>query len=407
MNEGNQHPLAKSKVKGTSDMSGQTNGFSYQFNQLNSGTGGEQSFNVSRSVEVDCIPGGSDSQTQPARRSPTNAGQPYAYPTAWYNPVMNYGSSSLPCTGAPPNFDNRNAVAVAQSQQSMHSMLGNAIAEGRRGSPNGYAMPNYFFNVNSRNETQPNQYLAAWQMQLPKEGDKQYNYANFLQAPVEKDDKQVFLYKYMSVNPVLMRQAAGMQSPVTADNGSNTLPAIGKGMNATRDPVTDSLSSTKRKAITVAEGESRKQVSTRNEDSSNEFGKNADQRGQNQQQDLSKGKKASKLTQSLASSQKGKKSKVVAKKPKREQSSKYRGVCWHKRYKSWVSRLSVNGKSMHLGIFENEIAAALAVDKKLIALHGEKATKLNFPDPLTRKRLKEQLLNDPKLVNSGLKTPSH
>jgi len=39
-------------------------------------------------------------------------------------------------------------------------------------------------------------------------------------------------------------------------------------------------------------------------------------------------------------------------------SSKYKGVCFHKRYNKWYSRITINKKVIHLGYFENEIEAA-------------------------------------------------
>jgi len=73
-------------------------------------------------------------------------------------------------------------------------------------------------------------------------------------------------------------------------------------------------------------------------------------------------------------------------KRKRPQSSKYKGVCLHKRYKNkpFVARVWENGRSEHIGVFETEIEAAKAVDRRLLDLHGPTYTKLNFP-PTKRK----------------------
>ena len=76
---------------------------------------------------------------------------------------------------------------------------------------------------------------------------------------------------------------------------------------------------------------------------------------------------------------------------KRTQSSKYRGVSWHKRDKAYVARVWVNGKSEHLGVFSSELGAALVVDKRLLSLHGPSAKNLNFPDAKTRKEIADQL----------------
>lgn len=46
-------------------------------------------------------------------------------------------------------------------------------------------------------------------------------------------------------------------------------------------------------------------------------------------------------------------------------SSKYVGVCWSEASKNWMSRIQINGKSVYLGIFENEYDAYLAYQNKL------------------------------------------
>ena len=78
---------------------------------------------------------------------------------------------------------------------------------------------------------------------------------------------------------------------------------------------------------------------------------------------------------------------------KHKQSSKYRGVSWHKRDKGFVARVWRNGQAKHLGIFSNEVAAALAVDKALLAIHGPHAKKLNFPKRNQPKGLLETTLS--------------
>ena len=44
-------------------------------------------------------------------------------------------------------------------------------------------------------------------------------------------------------------------------------------------------------------------------------------------------------------------------------SSKFRGVCWHKRKGKWHSQIMVNGKQRHIGYYNKEIDAALAYDE--------------------------------------------
>lgn len=46
-------------------------------------------------------------------------------------------------------------------------------------------------------------------------------------------------------------------------------------------------------------------------------------------------------------------------------SSKYVGVCWHKPYNKWKSRIAINGKRKHLGYFDNELDASNAYQKEL------------------------------------------
>ena len=58
-------------------------------------------------------------------------------------------------------------------------------------------------------------------------------------------------------------------------------------------------------------------------------------------------------------------------------SSKYKGV--YKFRNRWVSKITIQKKSIYLGAFENEIDAAIAYDKKAKELFGEFAF-LNFEE---------------------------
>lgn len=46
-------------------------------------------------------------------------------------------------------------------------------------------------------------------------------------------------------------------------------------------------------------------------------------------------------------------------------SSQYIGVSWHKRHKKWNASVSIDGKQKHLGYFDNEIDAAKCYDKHI------------------------------------------
>ena len=59
-------------------------------------------------------------------------------------------------------------------------------------------------------------------------------------------------------------------------------------------------------------------------------------------------------------------------------SSRFKGVCWHKRYGKFQADIRLNGKSKFLGMFVNELDAALAYDAAAREHFGEFAL-CNFP----------------------------
>lgn len=59
-------------------------------------------------------------------------------------------------------------------------------------------------------------------------------------------------------------------------------------------------------------------------------------------------------------------------------SSMYKGPTWSKAHSRWRTKIQKDGKSIHLGLFDDEILAAIAYDDAAIRLFGEFA-RLNFP----------------------------
>jgi len=59
--------------------------------------------------------------------------------------------------------------------------------------------------------------------------------------------------------------------------------------------------------------------------------------------------------------------------------SKYKGVSWHRPNNKWVARIAFKRKRMHIGIFDNQMEAAMAYDDKAIELFGEFAC-VNLPE---------------------------
>lgn len=60
--------------------------------------------------------------------------------------------------------------------------------------------------------------------------------------------------------------------------------------------------------------------------------------------------------------------------PKRNSSSKYLGVCWRKHLGKWDAQIEIGGVSKYLGSFTNENDAAIAYNKAALAAWGEFAS---------------------------------
>lgn len=59
---------------------------------------------------------------------------------------------------------------------------------------------------------------------------------------------------------------------------------------------------------------------------------------------------------------------------RKDASSTYRGVCWHKQKKRWSAQITHNDKDVHIGYFDAEKSAARAYDAKARELFGPHAS---------------------------------
>lgn len=71
-------------------------------------------------------------------------------------------------------------------------------------------------------------------------------------------------------------------------------------------------------------------------------------------------------------------------KVKKQKSSRYKGVIFHKHNKKWCASITKNYKKIHIGYFQSEEEAATAYDDAAFRYHGLYAY-LNFPKRYERK----------------------
>lgn len=64
--------------------------------------------------------------------------------------------------------------------------------------------------------------------------------------------------------------------------------------------------------------------------------------------------------------------------PTTGESSQYKGVSWHAKASKWVAYAASGYENHYLGIFKDEVDAAMEYDRVAVKLHGEFAC-LNFP----------------------------
>lgn len=62
-------------------------------------------------------------------------------------------------------------------------------------------------------------------------------------------------------------------------------------------------------------------------------------------------------------------------------SSKYKGVLYVKSQSKWRAQVCLGGKKKYIGSYDSEMEAAVARDKKILQLFGDRPELLNFPQP--------------------------
>jgi hypothetical protein len=56
---------------------------------------------------------------------------------------------------------------------------------------------------------------------------------------------------------------------------------------------------------------------------------------------------------------------MLNRKPNKKSTSKYKGVCWHKQHRKWITNLQINKKRIFVGLYKNELDAAKAYVSKV------------------------------------------
>ena len=78
--------------------------------------------------------------------------------------------------------------------------------------------------------------------------------------------------------------------------------------------------------------------------------------------------------------------------------SQFKGVFWNSKDAKWQAAIRKNGAQYYLGLFDSEIDAALAYDRKARVLFKEFA-RLNFPKPGERGNIHERSNSTPPFEN--------
>ncbi len=90
---------------------------------------------------------------------------------------------------------------------------------------------------------------------------------------------------------------------------------------------------------------------------------------------------------------------------RRGTASRFRGVSYNKSCAKWFARIGLDGRTIHLGYFTDEVEAARAYDRKAVELFGESA-RLNFPEEWPARRIRRvRAKQSSKKATRGRKTP--